>query len=141
MGVGEGALQVCSGLAFRIVHKYEAIFLIETQLVGPAPGVIRATVVTPRGRGSAGGCPGPVAGAARLAGSIFGILADTGLFRFRITALFILCLLPWVKHRENERSQTRQFTLVSGFFFFSLVDGRHSDSQDFTARFHTVDHI
>lgn len=98
MGVGEGALHMCSGLALRIVHKYEAIFLIKTELVGPAPGVIRAAVSTPCGSGSAGGCPGPVAGAAGLAGSVLRLLADTGLFCFRITAVFILGLLPWVKH-------------------------------------------
>lgn len=128
---------MCSGLALRIVHKYEAVFLIKTELVGPAPGVIGAAVSTPRGSGSAGGGPGPVAAAAGLAGSVLRILTDTGLFRFRITAVFILGLLPWVKHWE-----TRDGRLISqgyaGPCAFCLLDGRHNDNRVYVATLYTV---
>jgi hypothetical protein len=98
--VAQGSLKMGSGLAFGIVHKYEAIFLIKTKLVRPAPGVIGATVSAPGGCGSAGGCPRSVAGAAGLAGSILRNLADALLLCFRITAVFILGFLPWVKQQN-----------------------------------------
>lgn len=94
VGVVEGTLQVGSGLALRIVHKYEAIFLIETELVGPAPGVIGAAVSAPGGCGSAGGRPGPMAGAAGLAGDVLGLLADAWLLCFGVTAVLVLGFLP-----------------------------------------------
>lgn len=117
---------MCSGLALGIVHKYEAIFFIKAELVRPAPGVIRAAVSTPCGSGSAGGCPGPVAGAAGLAGWFLRILADARLLCFRISAVFILGLLPWVKHEGDKRWQTHQLGLLWSWFCFLLLGGRHN---------------
>lgn len=94
MGVVKGGLQMSPGPALRIVHKYEAVPLIEAQLVGPAPGVVGAAVIAPGGRGSARGRPGPVAGAAGLAGRVLGVLADALLLRLRIAAVLVLGFLP-----------------------------------------------
>ena len=101
MGVVKGSLEMRSALALWIVHKYEAVFLIEAELIGPAPGVIGATVIVPGGCGSAGGCPGPVAGAAGLARRVLGVLAGALLVGFRIAAVLVLGFLPWVMHWGN----------------------------------------
>lgn len=90
-----------SGLPLWIVHEYEAIFLIQTELVRPAPGVVRAAVNTPGGCGSAGRGPGPVAGAAGLAEHVLGILVAALLICFWITAVLILGFLSWVMHWED----------------------------------------
>lgn len=137
VGVGEGALQMGSGLALRVVHKYEAIFFIKTELVRPASGVIGAAVRTPRGSGSAGSCPGPVAGAAGLAGCFLRLLADARLLCFRIGTVFILGLLPWVKHKKG-RWQTHQ--LDFGPVCFSPIGESHNNntfSQVFLVRLQT----
>lgn len=127
MGVGEGALQMCSGLALRVVHKYEAVLLIKTELVGPAPGVVGAAVRAPRGRGSAGGGPRPVAGAAGLAGRLLRVLADARLLRFGIRAVFILGLLPWESTRERETADA-SVSLTLGLALFPS-GGRKAQSQ------------
>lgn len=96
VGVVKGGLQMSPGPALRIVHKYEAVPLIEAQLVGPAPGVVGAAVIAPGGRGSARGRPGPVAGAAGLAGRVLGVLADALLLRLGIAAVLVLGFLPYL---------------------------------------------
>lgn len=114
-GVGvrvvKGTLQMGSGLALRIVHKYEAILLIQAELVGPAPRVIGAAVCAPDGRCSAGSRPGPVAAAAGLTGHVLGVLAGALLICFRIAAVLILGFLPWVMHGEKEETHTHTLWL------------------------------
>ena len=106
-------------LSLRIIHKDKAIFLIQTELVWPTPGVIRATVCWPCCCCSVWWWPRPVAGAAWLTLALlqFRVLAYAWIICLGVTAVLFVGLLPWI-HPTWEKTLLASLLIAWGFSLF-----------------------